>query len=115
MPPSAGKSGIYNHIPGDGKEYVIADESLLPANAGEGRFVGTGDISLFFKSIPFRDVRHFSADHACGSVSQAANVCEAIYAGSRLLTIDEDKSAANFMIRDEIMRRIVKNEIIIPF
>ena len=109
------QSGIYNYIPGDGREYVIADESLLTANAEDGRFVGTGDISLFFKSIPFQDVRHFSTDHASGSVSQAANVCEAIYAGSRLLTIDEDKSATNFMIRDEIMRRIVKNEIIIPF
>ena len=109
------QSGIYNYVPGDGREYAIADESLLTANAEDGRFVGTGDISLFFRSIPFQDVRHFSTDHASGSVSQAVNVCEAIYAGSRLLTIDEDKSATNFMIRDEIMRRIVKNEIIIPF
>ena len=108
------QSGIYNYIPGDGREYVIADESLLTANAEDGRFVGTDDISLFFKNIPFQDVHHFSTDHASGSVSQAVNVCEAIYAGSRLLTIDEDKSATNFMIRDEIMRRIVKNEIIIP-
>ena len=109
------QSGIYHYIPGDGREYVAADESLLAANAEDGRFVGMGDLSLFFKDLPFQDVRYFSTDHASGSVSQAANVCEAIYAGSRLLTIDEDKSATNFMIRDEIMRRIVKNEIIIPF
>lgn len=107
--------GIYNYIPGDGREFIIADGSLMTTNAEDGRFVGREDISLFFKSIPFQDVHHFSTNHASGSVSQAANVCEAIYAGSHLLTIDEDKSATNFMIRDEVMRRIVKNEIIIPF
>ena len=109
------QSGIYDHIPGDGREFVIADESLLTANAEDGRYVGMSDISLFFKNIPFQDVHHFSTDHASGSVSQAVNICEAIYAGSRLIAIDEDKSATNFMIRDEIIRRIVKNEVIIPF
>ncbi|MBQ6163745.1 MAG: hypothetical protein IJK23_04635, partial [Clostridia bacterium] len=104
-----------DHIPGDGREFVIADESLLTANAEDGRYVGMSDISLFFKNIPFQDVHHFSTDHASGSVSQAVNICEAIYAGSRLIAIDEDKSATNFMIRDEIIRRIVKNEVIIPF
>lgn len=109
------QSGIYNYVPGDGREFVIADGSLLTTNAEDGRFIGMDDLSLFFKNIPFQNVCRFSTNHASGSVSQAANVCEAIYAGSHLLTIDEDKSATNFMIRDEIMRRIVKNEIIIPF
>lgn len=31
------------------------------------------------------------------------------------MAIDEDKSATNFMIRDALMRRIVKDEVIIPF
>jgi len=109
------ESGIYNHVPGDGREFVVADQSLAVTNAEDGRYVANEDISMFFTDIPFQDIRNFTTRHASGSISQAANIIEAIAGGSRLLTIDEDKSATNFMIRDELMRKIVKNEVIIPF
>ena len=109
------EAGIYNHVPGDGREFVVADESLVATNAEDGRYVANEDISMFFSDIPFQDIRDFTTKHASGSISQAANIIEAIAGGSRLLTIDEDKSATNFMMRDELMRRIVKDEIIIPF
>ncbi len=109
------ESGIYNHVPGDGREFVVAEQSLAVTNAEDGRYVANEDISMFFSDIPFQDIRNFSTRHASGSISQAANIIEAIAGGSRLLTIDEDKSATNFMIRDALMRRIVKNEVIIPF
>jgi len=109
------EAGIYNHIPEDGREFVVADQSLVVTNAEDGRYVANEDISMFFHDIPFQDIRNFTTKHASGSISQAANIIEAIAGGSRLLTIDEDKSATNFMIRDELMRKIVKNEVIIPF
>lgn len=109
------EAGIYNHVPGDGREFVVAEQSLAVTNAEDGRYVANEDISMFFSEIPFQDIRNFTTKHASGSISQAANIIEAIAGGSRLLTIDEDKSATNFMIRDELMRRIVKNEVIIPF
>ncbi|MBE5929860.1 MAG: hypothetical protein E7268_02215 [Lachnospiraceae bacterium] len=109
------EAGIYNHVPGDGREFVMAEQSLAVTNAEDGRYVANEDISMFFSGIPFQDIRNFTTKHASGSISQAANIIEAIAGGSRLLTIDEDKSATNFMIRDELMRRIVKNEVIIPF
>ncbi len=109
------EAGIYNHVPGDGREFVVAEQSLAVTNAEDGRYVANEDISIFFSEIPFQDIRNFTTKHASGSISQAANIIEAIGGGSRLLTIDEDKSATNFMIRDELMRRIVKNEVIIPF
>lgn len=109
------ESGIYNHVPGDGREFVVAEQSLAVTNAEDGRYVANEDISMFFSEIPFQDIRNFTTKHASGSISQAANIIEAIVGGSSLLTIDEDKSATNFMIRDELMRRIVKNEVIIPF
>lgn len=109
------EAGIYNHVPGDGREFVVAEQSLAVTNAEDGRYVANEDISMFFSEIPFRDIRNFTTKHASGSISQAANIIEAIAGGSLLLTIDEDKSATNFMIRDELMRKIVKNEVIIPF
>lgn len=108
--------GIYNHIPGDGREYVITDGSALKIYAEDGRPVHSLDLSPFFRYLPHKlDVKNFSTTHASGSVSQAANIIEAVCGGSKLLLIDEDKSATNFMIRDRNMRKIVKNEPIIPF
>ena len=109
------EAGIYNHVPGDGREFVVAEQSLAVTNAEDGRYVANEDISMFFSRIPFQDIRNFSTKHASGSISQAANIIEAVAGGSRLLAIDEDKSATNFMIRDALMRRIVKDEVIIPF
>ena len=109
------EAGIYNHVPGDGREFVVAEQSLAVTNAEDGRYVANEDISMFFSHIPFQDIRDFTTKHASGSISQATNIIEAIAGGSHLLAIDEDKSATNFMIRDELMRRIVKNEVIIPF
>lgn len=109
------ESGIYNHIEGDGREYVLTEETALKVYAEDGRPINNLDMSPFFKQqISGESVDDFSTEHASGSVSQAANIIEAVYAGSKLLLIDEDKSATNFMVRDKIMRKIIKNEPIVP-
>lgn len=108
--------GIYNHIPGDGREFVLTDSSALKMYAEDGRPVSNLDLSPFFRYLPGRaELQKFSTLHASGSVSQAANIIEAVCGKCRLLLIDEDKSATNFMIRDKNMRLVVKNEPIIPF
>jgi len=108
--------GIYDHIPGDGREYVLTDQSALKIYAEDARPVSNLDISPFFKFLPnTASLDNFSTLHASGSVSQAANIIEAICGKCSLLLIDEDKSATNFMIRDKIMRLIVTSEPIIPF
>lgn len=108
--------GIYDHIPGDGREYVLTDDSALKIYAEDGRPVSELDLSPFFKYLPGGAPLHeFSTPHASGSVSQAANIIEAVCGQCRLLLIDEDKSATNFMIRDKNMRLVVKDEPIIPF
>ena len=108
--------GIYDHIPGDGREYVLTDNSALKIYAEDGRPVSNLDISPFFKFLPGNTkLKNFSTLHASGSVSQASNIIEAVSGKCKLLLIDEDKSATNFMIRDKNMRLVVKNEPIIPF
>ena len=109
------EDGIYDHVCGDGREFVVSDRSLLITNAEDGRVVSNENISMFFRDIPFQNVTSFYTEHASGSVSQAANIIEAILCGSKLLAIDEDKSAANFMMRDETMRKLIQKEVIIPF
>lgn len=110
------ETGIYNHIPGDGREFVLSEDSALKIYAEDGRPVSGLDLSPFFRFLPGgASLTAYSTSHASGSVSQAANIIEAVCGKCRLLLIDEDKSAANFMIRDKNMRIIVKNEPIIPF
>lgn len=108
-------AGVYNHIPKDGREYVITDDSAVKISAEDGRSIQKVDLSPFIKWIPSSDVNSFSTDHASGSTSQAANIMEAIDFGSKLFLIDEDKSATNFMIRDSRMKQLVKKEPITPF
>ncbi len=108
-------SGIYNHVKGDGRELCIADESAVTITAEDGRVVSCLNISPFIKWIPNGSPNNFSTAHASGSTSQAANIIEAIDCGSKLLLIDEDRSATNFMIRDSLMKELIKKEPITPF
>lgn len=100
--------GVYNHIAGDGREYVITDDTAVKLRAEDGRSICRTDISLFINDLPNgKDTTSFSTEDASGSTSQAANTIEAIEAGACLFLIDEDTSATNFMIRDELMQRVV--------
>lgn len=100
--------GIYNHIAGDGREYVITDDTAVKLRAEDGRSIRRTDISLFINDLPNgKDTTSFSTEDASGSTSQAANTIEAIESGTSLFLIDEDTSATNFMIRDKLMQRVV--------
>jgi predicted ABC-class ATPase len=110
--------GVYNHISGDGREYVITDDTAMKIRAEDGRSIKQVDISMFINNLPNKkDTMHFSTEDASGSTSQAANVVEAMEAGTKVMLIDEDTSATNFMIRDELMQRVVNrnSEPITPF
>ena len=110
--------GVYNHIAGDGREYVITDESALKMRSEDGRFIKDVDISMFINDLPNKkDTRCFSTEDASGSTSQAAGIIEGMEAGSRVFLLDEDTSATNFMVRDAFMQRVVSpdKEPITPF
>lgn len=108
-------AGIYNHIGGDGRELCITDNTAMKISAEDGRSVKNINVSPFIKWLQSGDICNFSTVHASGSTSQAANILEAVNYGTRLLLIDEDKSATNFMIRDKIMKELIEKEPITPF
>lgn len=110
--------GVYPHIPGDGREYVATVEETAKIRAEDGRSVKGVDISPFINNLPGgKDTSFFSTEDASGSTSQAANIQEALEMGVKLLLIDEDTSATNFMIRDARMQRLIAKdkEPITPF
>lgn len=110
------EEGVYNHTIGDGREYVITEENGIKIRAEDGRCIHGSDISLFINHLPNgQDTRKFYTENASGSTSQAGNIVEGIEAGTKLFLIDEDTSATNFMIRDELMANLVQEEPITPF
>jgi len=105
------EAGVYNHVAGDGREYVITDCTAVKLRAEEGRCVHDVDISMFINHLPNRaDTRKFMTENASGSTSQAANTVEGLAAGTGVFLIDEDTSATNFMVRDDTMAKLVSDE-----
>lgn len=110
--------GVYNHIAGDGREYVITEDTAVKLRAEDGRSIAGTNISMFINNLPNKmDTTKFVTENASGSTSQASNVVEAMEAGSTVFLIDEDTSATNFMVRDELMQMVVTKdkEPIVPY
>lgn len=110
--------GVYNHVPTDGREFVVVDPNGVKIRSEDSRSVACTDISAFIDNLPFKqDTTKFSTADASGSTSQAANIVEALEVGATTLLIDEDTCATNFMIRDWKMQQLVAKdkEPITPF
>jgi predicted ABC-class ATPase len=103
--------GVYNHIPGDGRQLVVTDEGAVKIRSEDGRAASGVDISPFIGALPNgADTHRFSTANASGSTSQAANIIEALEAGAHVLLVDEDTAATNFMIRDHRMQELIAKE-----
>jgi predicted ABC-class ATPase len=103
--------GIYNHIPGDGREICISDFSTIKIRSYSGRYVEKVNISTFINNLPLKkNTTQFSTENASGSTSQAASIMEAIEVDTDVLLMDEDTCATNFMIRDQKMQKLVKKD-----
>ncbi|MCL6576699.1 ABC-ATPase domain-containing protein [Kyrpidia sp.] len=112
------EQGVYNHIAGDGREWVLTDPTAVKIRAEDGRWVRGVDISPFINDLPYgKSTDQFTTESASGATSQAANIMEAVEIGAATLLIDEDTSATNFMIRDARMQALVakEHEPITPF
>ena len=114
---SAIYEGIYDHIEGDGREYVITRESALNISAESGRGVQKTDISFYLKDVPesICDAVNFTTVCASGSTSQAAAVTEAVESGYELMLFDEDNCANNFMYKEKRLREIFGKSSTVPF
>lgn len=103
--------GVYNRIPQDGRELVVTHAAAVKIRAEDGRSVAGVDISPFINHLPQgRSTSAFSTENASGSTSQAANIMEALEVGAKVLLVDEDTSATNFMIRDRRMQLLIAKD-----
>jgi Predicted ATPase of the ABC class len=100
-------AGRYDHAPGDGRELVVADGSVVQVQAEDGRRIKDQDLSVFFATLPGGPSTAFTSERASGATSMAASVLQAVAAGCRLLAVDEDSAASNFLTIDPLMRRLL--------
>ncbi len=101
------QAGICDHPPGDGRELVVADPSALLVQAEDGRPVRHQDLTAFFTRLPGCNAHDFSTTRASGATSMAASVLQGAAAGCRLLLVDEDSAASNFLLIDPVMRKLL--------
>jgi predicted ABC-class ATPase len=107
--------GIYPHLPGDGREQVVTRRDAVFISSEEGRVINGLDLSPFIGNLPGRsDSETFRTENASGSTSQAAAIIETVLSGAKLLLIDEDSSATNFLIKDRHLRRLMPEDPITP-
>jgi len=100
-------AGREDHIPDDGREQVVSNATVLALQAEDGRRIKDTDLSRFFARLPGADSRRFSTTRASGATSMGASLVQGISAGCRLLLVDEDSAASNFLSIDPVMRRLL--------
>ncbi|MFW5870953.1 MAG: ABC-ATPase domain-containing protein [Verrucomicrobiota bacterium] len=112
------EKGVYNHVPGDGREKAVSTRTSVKIRAEDGRSVQGVNITPFINNLPGeRRPGCFHTQNASGSTSQAANIMEAVEVKADALFLDEDTCATNLMIRDARMQNLVEKsgEPITPF
>ena len=102
---------VYPHVPGDGREGIVVSETAVRVGVEDGRSVRGTDLSQFVRDLPGGiSTKNFTTACASGSTSEAANLMEAMEAGSDVFLIDEDSSAVNFLIRDVRVRKLLGDD-----
>lgn len=74
---SALQVGMYNKIPGDGREFCVCSSNAVKIRAEDGRSVSEVNISPFINNLPFgKGTECFTTRDSSGSTSQATNIME---------------------------------------
>ncbi len=103
-------AGVYNHVPGDGREMVITVPDAVYVAAEPGRSVQRVDISAFVNSgAGLQDTKQFSSACADPCAAQAASTVEAIEVGARVLLFDESDSSPEFLAIDSRTAGLLPN------
>lgn len=86
-------SGVHNHIPGDGREYVVSLPETSYVMGEGGRPADSVDISMFISDSPeFGDTSKVLAPSISSPSSELVAVSEAVEMGCRSIIVDEEYS-----------------------
>jgi predicted ABC-class ATPase len=97
---SALAAGVFNHIPGDGRETVITVSDAVQVAVDRDRVVQEVNITPFLTESENGNPASYSTRSADSFISQAAATIEALEVGARVLIVDENTSASAFLTTD---------------
>jgi predicted ABC-class ATPase len=97
-------AGIYNHVPGDGREYIVTMPDAVYVASEPGRSVQRVDLGSFGGDTDF------SRASADASQSQAASLVEALEVGARVVLLDESDSSPSFLGTDHRIDALLAGE-----
>lgn len=97
---SAIAAGVFNHVPGDGRETVITVSDAVQVAADRGRSVQEVNITPFLSESDKGNPASYSTRSADSFISQAAATIEALEVGARVLIFDENTSSPAFLTTD---------------
>lgn len=102
------RAGEDDHAAGDGRELVVTVRGARTAEAG-GQDLRGADVSLFFGSLPpgMTGTPKAAFGQGSGSMTMAVQVGAAVREGAPLLLIDEDRAAANLLVRSTLQEEDV--------
>lgn len=101
-------AGIYNHIPGDGREAVITVPDAVHIAAERDRSVQRANISAFIEgALDGVEPTRFTSGHADACTAQAAATIEALEVGAHVLIFDESDSSPAFLVRDSRLEKVL--------
>ncbi|MFA7257568.1 MAG: P-loop domain-containing protein, partial [Kiritimatiellales bacterium] len=97
---SALAAGVFNHIPGDGRETVVTVSDAVQIAIDRGRSVQEVNITPFLSESENGNPASYSTRSADSFISQAASTIEALEVGARVLIVDENSSSPAFLTTD---------------
>ena len=102
--------GVYQHIPGDGREYCVTIGDAVKVSADAGRRIEGVDLTPFVAALPTGDdLTRYRTNSAPETLSQTAGIMEALETGCSLLLLDEDTTTLPLLLRDQLWPRLVAN------
>jgi predicted ABC-class ATPase len=93
-------AGVYNHVPGDGREHVVTVSDAVQVAVDYGRSIQEVNLTPFCTEADGCDPSSYSTSSADAFLSQAAATIEALEVGARVLVVDEHSSAPAFLTTD---------------
>lgn len=85
-------AGVHNHIPGDGREYVVTDPTAAFVISESGRPADSVDISMFCRDAGALVDPRRAQGRCSSSESEFVSLSEAVECGSGLIIMDEEFS-----------------------
>ena len=98
-------AGVHNHIPGDGREYVITVDNAFYVSKADGRSANNVDVSSFTKIK-----EPITSESIVGPLAASVSMAEAAEAGCRFFVLDEDTCYPTIMGSGSVLDSVAKDE-----